>query len=288
MRGWKPDSWNSRLTLPLVLTGVLLTSCTISPPSHDRGGDSQGIVKGSLTVNGKAEELRYVYARQLPLEEGTAAHTRVVLSEGALTDEVFGQIASDHWGGGAVGGVVVDIGTDSKWNARFMTAFGLQDTYGFTSSGGDVKVESGRARGRIALSNQSDTGIRAFRVSFNVPLEARQVDLTKNQQKQLMDRWRIDDWRGSKGEKYVGEMEFVRRGKRLIANATIRYEKNEPITETFDVVTDGDRVKLFGIVDPDARWIADNLDLKLDGDVLSGVGIDDQGNAASVRFRRDR
>jgi hypothetical protein len=277
----KAKFWRS---FSLSLVASFLSACATAP-TLALDGDSNGVVVGSLSTDGKAEPLKHVYARRLPQKDDGTIPIRVILSPEMLTRQVLDQISRDAWAGGEAKGFVIDIGADSKWSARFMTSWGLQDTFGFTSSGGEAKVDEGRARGRIALSNQGDAGIRAFRVSFDIPVEISDVE-TNSAVKELAGHWRIDTWTATNGDKYDGDLEIFRRGRGMIGTAMIRSDKYGVVTESFDVSVEGNFLRLYGVVDPDAHWIADTFTLEAQPDKLTGLWVDGTGNSGPVSFSR--
>ena len=278
----------------IVLFGAMLAGCASTPPRLQSADDElHGVVIGTYSIGGKSKQFEYVYAQATSGDKAeSAGTTRVVLAARALSSGTLSQIFADAWTGEpAAEGIVVDIGADSSWEARFMTRDGLHDTFGITSSGGEAVIEGDRARGRIALSNQSDAGLRVFRASFNAGLHATEpsapsIALAAS----LAGVWRIEAWKTEDGHAYGGEIDIVRVGRnRLRGHAIIRYDADGTrIEETFDGFVDGEVVRMFGVVDPDAKWIADSLVLRMEGAALSGESRDEIGKAAAVRLRKAR
>ena len=286
-----------------ILAGVALSSalaaCATPPGVHRRTAQAvtQGVVIGTVTFDGKTEALRYVYVPVRPVANPdgdaipNAPATRVVLTSRPLDGDALAAIAADHWNGDArIRGAVVDIASDSRWEAKFLSMAGFDGTYGITSSGGTATVTDGRVRGRIALSNQNERGIRELKVSFNAGVTS--AERTTRESAALIGRWHIADWtQSNNGHRHTGDFDIERNEDGVVAQARIHTDGADYIAEeAFDVRFDGDAVHLFGVVDPEARWTADAMTLRFDGrkGELAGDAVDDGGAGGILRLVRSR
>jgi hypothetical protein len=286
-------------TIACAVSLLALTGCALPPArsSHDRAA-SQGVVIGTVTIGARADSLAYVYVdapAAVPAEAQShddSGRTRVVLTNKPLSAADLARLREATWpGNDRVRGVLIDIGADSKWETQFIEPSGLTGTYGFTSSGGKAGVADGRVRGRIAVSNQNEAGVRAMRVSFDAATGAGSA-LDADRARALAGRWRIAHWIGAKGQVHSGDFEFARQQGKTVARARIATAGTSYVAdELFEVDANGEAVQLFGVVDPDARWVADELTLTLDStrNKLSGTVRDTGGDTTyEVQLERVR
>lgn len=282
----------SRPILVAIAFASLLTLAGCASQSARTTQDApapHGVAIGTVTLGDKAEPLTYVYVRA-PEAKHESDKTRVVLTNKPLSAKDLAELQAGTWtGGDRIRGALVDFGADAEWDAQFIEPSGLTGRYGITSSGGKVGAADGRVWGRIAVSNQNESGMRSLRASFNAALDGESAS-DASSARALAGTWRIARWIGDKGQVHSGDLVFTKTSGGIVARARIATAGTSYVAdELFEVEPSATSVRLFGVVDPDAHWVADDIVLALDatGNQLSGRAKDVGGETTEdVQFVR--
>lgn len=311
----------------LLLAGLVLISSACSTNAVKKvNSAATGVVAGTLTIDGTSTRLQYVYALEhvasrvdldrLGLRHGETIEKdviNVVLVNQPLTAEIVNDIVGDkpQIPANLIGLLfTIDPTRDYHWESQFLVNAGRVSLFGYTSSGGDApRVEEGRIKAKLALTNQDAVHQRAFLLSFDAPLSIEgsaweQGLLTDygsascgserfmdEYKKKIPGRWATESWHGESGmmtggtldvHQEVGEKQFL---------GTFHFVVNElKLAIDEEVVIDcvDSKVHVRGAVIPETRWAADTLVFDLQANRLVGTGTDEVGRSMQVVLKKIR
>ncbi len=311
----------------LLLAGlVLMTSACSTNAVRKVNSAATGVVAGNLTIDGTPTRMQYVYALEhvatrvdidrLGLRHGETIEKdviSVVLANQPLTAEIINDIVGDttRIPAGLIGLLfTIDPTRGYHWESQFLANAERISLFGYTSSGGDApRIEVGRIKAKLALTNQDAVHRRGFLLSFDAPLSiegsawehgllteyggspcgsARFVEAYR---KEMPGRWATETWRGESGmmasatldvRQEIGEKQFL---------GTLHFVVNEfklGIDEEVVIDCADSKVHVRGAVIPETRWAADTLVFELQENRLVGTGKDELGQSMQVVLKKIR
>jgi hypothetical protein len=318
---------------------MILSACTVSPAKGSAGSSSvtsvrpwkkglgvpTGVVAGTMTIDGTATNLRYVYARghaasHVDIERLGFRHGETV-DNGVISVLVGNVPVTAEMAIGIVDGtatipldligilLTIDPSRGYHWESQFLFDGERISLYGYTTTGGEAPVaEDGRINAKLALTNQDAIHQRSFLMSFDSLLSwdgenwdgsalaydqaicgsALRFDAYK---KAIPGRWVAESWLGTSG---------------ISTDATLTVNEevgDEQFLGTFHFVVEGgaaefdeavaidcldSKVQVRGAVVPGTRWAADVLVFELQGNRLVGSGTDEAGRSMKVVLKKVR
>jgi len=292
-----------------LLLGALLpcfaAAVEISAPDAHAVAPPQGVVAGTLTVDGQKTPLRYAYARR-PAVDGSDIY--VILSNQALDDAHLAQFIDGHAGGTKKLAAVlfaIDPATPKKWQSGFISDGEIAGTAGFTQIGGsEPAIANGRVTGRISLHNQGAAHERSFLVNFDAPLDAPSAAAKCGAAalgtfSRLSGVWNIERWSAEEGAadgsshaaSYSGSLRIDERLAADQLHATLHIVVGRGIADIDEAATltcSNGKAHLQGAVMPETPWAPDSIDLDMHADRLSGDGADASGHEQHIALKKIR
>jgi hypothetical protein len=274
-----------------------------------RDGKVEARVDGKLTIDGKATELRYAYARKRefrpPAPQGLIdlLVTNQPLSEEALTrilevkydgSDKIRSIWMCFDASGAYKGERLLLQSGSVPAATGVIMSMMQGT-------GKTRIENGRINGSLEANINSPTRSTTFAVSFDVPLKPRFAETAKTPvnpgqflkdfQSVMPGNWKIERWKNDRGEFYTGTLSVHERLGEETFRGTLHLvvdTNGSAFDEEVTITREGAKVHFNGRVAPDAKYLPDILTFDLKNDLLVGGGTDTGGFLMDVVLRKIR
>jgi hypothetical protein len=280
-------------------TGVLTGSGT----SADYG--PTGKVEGKLTIDGKAADLKYVYAQR---DWPGSLLVDVIVTNRPLREATLAEILNGKYrGSDNLRGLwmLFDSSGAYKGERLLVQSGAVPAASGVVMSMMDgnqnTRIENDRITGKLAAKIDSPARSTAFSVSFDaaikvtLPVSSTTAAVTSPEQFQsdfarvIPGQWSIERWRSSGGSFYTGTLVVDQpltggkfKGTLHIADLT----NDQKLDEEVIISRDGTRVMMEGHVAPDAKWVPDTFSLELRGDLLVGENRDQQGSEGNVALRK--
>ena len=303
------SSYIGRYRLRVLLLAALFPSfaaaAEISAPQMHAEAPPQGVVAGTLTVDGQKVLLRYAYARR---PRGTDTDIYVILSNLLLDEPRLAQLIGGKPGGSKKLAAVlfaIDPETPNRWQAGFVSDREIAGTGGFTQIGGDAPaIANGHVTGTISLHNQGAAHERSFLVNFDIPLDA-QSDAAKcsgaarGTFSRLSGVWEIERWSaeedvaggGKRAVTYTGSLRIDEHFGADQLHGTLHVVVGRGIADIDEPATltcSNDKAHLQGAVMPETPWAPDTIDLDMRADRLRGDGADASGHEQHIALKKIR
>jgi hypothetical protein len=303
---------------------LMLAACSVSPMRTSISAPT-GVVAGSVTIDGTATRLRYVYARghaashvdieRLGLHHGETIENGVI-SVLLSNTPVSAELANDIVGDAAtipanlIGILMtIDPSRENHWESQFLVNSERVSLFGYTTTGGEHPVvEDGRIKAKLALTNQDAIHRRTFLFAFDSPLlwvgEDWDADVLAYDQapcgsalyfdaykKAMPGRWATESWHGESGIPTNGMLTVNEKvGEEQFLGTFHFIVESETAEFDEEVVIEclDSRIHIRGAVVPETRWAADTMDFDLDGSRLVGTGKDEAGRSLKVVLKKIR
>jgi hypothetical protein len=291
----------SALAALFVLRGT--GALTLSGGRTDDG--SSGKVDGKLTIDGKATDLKYIYARR---DWPGCLLVDVIVTNRPLQKASLGEILNGKYrGSDKLRGLwlLFDRSGAYKGERLLIESGAVPAASGVVMSMMDgnqnTRIENDRITGKLNAKIDSPARSTAFSVSFDAPFMVTLPDVgttgvvTSPEQFQsdfarvIPGQWSIERWRDSAVSFYTGSLvvDGPLAGGKFKGTFHIAYLTDDrKVDEDVTISRDGTRVLMEGHVAPDAKWVPDTFSLELRGDVLVGDNRDQQGSEGNVVLRK--
>jgi len=285
---------------------ILLGAKGVLTGSGSRADDtSTGKVEGKLTIDGKAADLKYVYAQR---DWPGSLLVDVIVTNRSLQKASLAEILNGKYkGSDNLRGLwmLFDSSGAYKGERLLIQSGAVPAASGVVMSMMDgnqnTRIENDRITAKLAAKIDSPARSTAFSVSFDALIKVTLPDIdttgvvSSPEQFQsdfarvIPGQWSIERWRSSGGSFYTGTLVVDQpltggkfKGTLHIADLT----NDQKLDEDVSISRDGARVRMEGHVAPDAKWVPDTFSLELRGDVLVGDNRDQQGSEGNVVLRK--
>jgi hypothetical protein len=295
------------IVIVLALGALILLRATgvLTGPGGRADDGSSGKVEGKLTIDGKAAELKYVYAQR---DWPGCMLVDVIVTNRPLQKASLGEILDGKYrGSDNLRGLwmLFDSSGAYKGERLLIQSGAVPAASGVVMSMMDgnqnTRIENDRITAKLAAKIDSPARSSTFSVSFDAAIKVTLPDIdttavvTSPEQFQsdfarvIPGQWSIERWRSSGGSFYTGTLVVDQpltggklKGTLHIADLTNDQKLDEDVT----ISPDGTKVLIEGHVAPDAKWAPDTFSLELKGGVLIGDNRDQQGSEGNVVLRK--
>lgn len=310
----------------VVLVGFILISsaCTTNTVKKVNSAPT-GVVAGTLTIDGKPTSLRYVYTREhaarkvdidrLGLRHGETIDSNVIsviLSNEPISGELIDGIADDtaKVPASLIGiFLTIDPSRAYHWESQFLVNSERISLFGYTTTGGDSpRIDDGRIRAKLALTNQDAIHQRAFLIAFDSPLSLEgtawtpgfvgtsyaascgAASLFEEYKKAMPGRWVAESWPEQNGISTKATLTVHEEvgGEQFLGTFHFVVSDGRPdIEEQVSIDCVDSKVHIRGAVIPQTPWAADSFVLELHGkNRLVGTGRDEVGRTMQVALKK--
>jgi hypothetical protein len=271
--------------------------------SRSKPSDSSaGKVDGKLTIDGKAIQLKYAYARR---DSAASPLVDLIMTNQPLSDDAIAAVlAVKYRGSDKLKGLWLIL--DSKGTYRPPQL--LIDSGEVSASGGVMEmmtgndvttIESGRIRGKLECKINTPARTTSFVFSFDAPLIVAASDTAaavtspdqfrKDFERVMPGKWYIETWRTSGAETYSGALTVEARpaGAKFRGVFHLVFSRDgRKVDEEVTISRDGTKVLMEGQIAPGTSWASHKLTLELRGDRLVGGARNQRGTESNVMLRK--
>ena len=266
--------------------------------------ESDGTVKGSLTINGKKYALTHIYGRKREawpadakqlgaenVEDLTCGIVELLMTNEPLSNATIASILqNDYKGSKTIRGVrlIIDGSGKYKWTHNFLLDSGSVQGFGMTQTNGSIDGGK-RWTGNVECNNQDVNQVRSFSITFdskvrpqftvNEKADAIPADkLTDEFVRTLPGEWTVTQWQGLGCWSATGTLSVTEHSSPHQFRGVFHLEAapGGPVDEDMTISLDGSKVHFEGgnVSVPEKIWTRDAFDMELRKDLLVGTAPD--------------
>ncbi|HEY7547458.1 MAG TPA: hypothetical protein VID27_21355, partial [Blastocatellia bacterium] len=272
-----------------VLFALSLTVSASTPAAQTTKtpATQRGTVAGTLTLDGKAITLGYIYAQRREARPSDAERFKLkddeTLDAGVidliatnlpLTEKTINDLISDRYrGSNTTRGIWLIIDSSQKHDLvrNFLLQSGVVAGGAGTSmvmSSGDARIEHGRFSGKLECKIEEVTTLRMYSFTFDallkhLPFEApvksaiSPDQFVKDFQKIMPGQWKIERWWADNGHTTTGTLTVAEKFDGEEFRGVLHLISSTGVTVDEDVIItrQGTKIHFEGSVAPGTKWI---------------------------------